>query len=346
MRIYCDGIFDLFHKGHLNHFKKIHKYFKEPIHLIVGIISDKIAIQYKRKPIFNENQRLKIIESILYVNEVFITDTLKLDEKFFSTYKIDFIIHAFNNPNDKNKQNNFFEYAMKINKFIEIDYNQGISTTEIINSYINPINLKKNNKIYETNLKWKEIWENKGFENTNDLYMLNEWENTLFNPEKLISTIIDILQIQNNEKIIEIGCGSGLLSTYLKNYDYMGIDYSITLVSKHIQLLQNTVINFSCTETIFKNNYFDYVIVNSTLEYLHSEEELNKTICEIERISKKGIYIANIRSKTRIIKEDKHKYDGEFIHFVIKKSYFHKLGYKIIDSLYDKERYDIYKIKY
>jgi cytidyltransferase-like protein len=47
MRIYCDGIFDLFHKGHLEHFKKIHQYFKVPIHLIVGIISDKVAINYK-----------------------------------------------------------------------------------------------------------------------------------------------------------------------------------------------------------------------------------------------------------------------------------------------------------
>ena len=61
MRIYCDGIFDLFHKGHLEHFKKIHQYFEVPIHLIVGIISDKIAINYKRKPVFNENKRLKII---------------------------------------------------------------------------------------------------------------------------------------------------------------------------------------------------------------------------------------------------------------------------------------------
>ena len=331
MRIYCDGIFDLFHKGHLEHFKKIHQYFEVPIHLIVGIISDKIAINYKRKPVFNENKRLKIIESILYVNETFITDTLILDESFFDKYKIDYIVHAFNDPSDKNKQTTFFEYAIKANKFIEIDYNIGTSTTKIIESYYGTEMIKKH--------------ENKGTENTSDLYLLNGWENTLFDPQKLIDKIINTLYINKDEKILEIGCGAGLLSIFLKDYDYFGLDYSITLVSKHIQLLENIVINFSCTDIIFKDNYFDYVIMNSTLEYLNSNEELNKTISEIERVTKKGIYIANILHKTRNIKIDKHKYDGEFSHFIINKEYFSNLGYKIIESLYDEDRYDVFKIK-
>ena len=331
MRIYCDGIFDLFHKGHLEHFKKIHQYIKIPIHLIVGIISDKIAINYKRKPVFNENKRLKIIESILYVNETFITDTLILDESFFDKYKIDYIVHAFNDPSDKNKQTTFFEYAIKANKFIEIDYNIGTSTTKIIESYYGTEMIKKH--------------ENKGTENTSDLYLLNGWENTLFDPQKLIDKIINTLYINKDEKILEIGCGAGLLSIFLKDYDYFGLDYSITLVSKHIQLLENIVINFSCTDIIFKDNYFDYVIMNSTLEYLNSNEELNKTISEIERVTKKGIYIANILHKTRNIKIDKHKYDGEFSHFIINKEYFSNLGYKIIESLYDEDRYDVFKIK-
>ena len=341
MRIYCDGIFDLFHKGHLEHFKKIHQYFKTPIHLIVGIISDKVAINYKRKPVFDENKRLKIIESILYVNETFITDTLILDESFFDKYNIDYIVHAFNDPSDKNKQTTFFEYAIKANKFIEIDYNVGTSTTKIIESYYGTEMIKK----HEKNLKWNEIWENKGSEDTSDLYMLNGWENTAFNPQKLITNIINTLYINKDEKILEIGCGAGLLSTFLKDYDYFGLDYSITLVSKHIQLLENIVINFSCTDIIFKDNYFDYVIINSTLEYLNSIDELNKTISEIERITKKGIYIANILHKTRTIKIDKHKYDGEFSHFIINKEYFSNLGYKIIESLYDEDRYDVFKIK-
>ena len=118
MRIYCDGIFDLFHSGHLNHFKKINDFYNEPIELIVGIISDKIAESYKRKPIINELHRLKMISSILYVHEAFITDMLILDLEFLSKYKIDYVVHSFNNSNDKNKQLEFFELPIKLNKFI------------------------------------------------------------------------------------------------------------------------------------------------------------------------------------------------------------------------------------
>ena len=170
MRIYCDGIFDLFHKGHLEHFKKIHQYFNEPIHLIVGVISDKVATNYKRTPIVNENKRLKIIDSLCYVSESFITDTLILDEEFCNKYNINYVVHAFNDPTDKNNQKTFFEYPINANKFIEIDYNTGISTSIIIEHYYENKLIKK----HENKLKWKEIWENKGNEDIKDLYLFGK----------------------------------------------------------------------------------------------------------------------------------------------------------------------------
>lgn len=342
IKIYCDGIFDLFHKGHLNHFKKIHSLFNEPIYLIVGIINDKISTDYKRNPIYNENQRYKMISSIIYVNEAIITDMLVIDENFLNKYKIDYVVHAFGDNNDKNKQNLFFEVPIKLNKFIEIPYNNEISTTELINKYL----IENNNNNIDENkfLNWNEIWEKRGNEDITDLYILNGWDETIFDPKLLIEKIINILNIQENEKIIEYGCGSGLLSLFLKKYNYYGLDYSTSLVLKHIKLLNNICFNFSSSEKIFKDNYFDYVIINSMLEYLTSIEELNKTILEIERISKKGIYIANIRKETRSSKISKNKYNGEYSHFIIQPEYFINLNYIICESLYDNQRYDVYKI--
>lgn len=68
IRIYIDGIFDLFHRGHLDVLRKAKEYRKNSV-LIVGIISDKNA-EYKRKPIFNDEDRYLIINSIKYVDEV------------------------------------------------------------------------------------------------------------------------------------------------------------------------------------------------------------------------------------------------------------------------------------
>ena len=76
------------------------------------------------------------------------------------------------------------------------------------------------------------------------------------------------------------------------------------------------------------------------LEYLKDNNELDNTINNIERITKKGIFIGSIRHKTRTIKEDKHIYNGVFTHFVIPKKYFKDRNYIIIDNLYSNERYD------
>jgi cytidyltransferase-like protein len=343
MRVYCDGIFDLFHSGHLKHLKKIHDLFHgEKVELIVGVISDNIAKSYKREPIMNQEQRLKILLSCIYVDDAFITDSLSISEEFLEKYNIDKVVHAFSDTNDKNKQNPYYEIPMKINKFIEIEYNhEEPTTTNVIDSYF--LGNKKIDKI--ENLKWKEIWENKGLENTEDLYLLSGWEDTNFNPESLVHNMVKILNIQKNDKIIEYGCGCGLLSTFLKEYEYYGLDYSASLVSKNINLLKNMVVNFNSTEVIFKDKYFDFVIINSMFEYLSSNEELVSTLNEIERISKNGIYIANIRKNTRSEKTMKHKYDGEFTHFIVDDTIFDKNNYIKIDSLYDENRYDVYKIK-
>ena len=345
MLIYCDGIFDLFHIGHLNHFRKIHSYFEMvygvKIQLLVGIISDNVAETYKRRPVLNEHQRFKMISSLVCVHDAIITDMLVIDEEFINTYKVDHIVHSFCNPDDKQNQHSFFEVPIRLNKFIEIPYNYGVSTTDIIDTYYTN---KPEKCIKAGKLDWKDIWVNKGNEETNDLYTLNGWESTNFDSQKLVSQIIRILNIQPNNKIMEYGCGAGLLSLYLKDYEYYGLDNSITLVSKHIKLLNNIVFNFDCTEVLFKSNYFDYVIINSMLEYLNSMEDVSKTIAEIERISIKGVYIANVRQETHVEKKSKHKYDGVYNHLTIQKEYFINRNYTIIDSLYDKERYDVYKI--
>jgi cytidyltransferase-like protein len=491
-RIYCDGIFDLFHLGHLNHFKNIHAFFDEPIYLIVGIISDIVATEYKRKPVVNEDHRFEMISAVLYVNETFITDMLVIDESFINTNNIDYVVHAFCNSSDKKCQNKCFECPIKLHKFIEIPYNVGISTTEIINSHftndlrissyclrvedtlasndrdarfdlrdrclrlryapeistafsaanppndsardvplrnltantewrpdfftpptsdsavlrnpatdphitplrgdesnistgLRPSGLEetpdslceaKREEVWfhstegghkhrmcesledclwteeekrmsfssERALSWKEIWEKKGSVQSDDLYILNGWEETAFDPNQLVEKMVLLLNIKSPAKIMEYGCGSGMLSLYLKDYKYYGLDYSTSLTVKHIKLLNNIVFNFSSTETIFKNKYFDYVIINSMLEYLSSVEDLEKTITEIERIAEKGIYIANIRQNTHIVKKNKHIYSGVFTHLTIDKHFFENLNYVVIDSLYDKDRYDAYKL--
>jgi len=129
--IYCDGIFDLFHHGHLQHIAKIHTLFEEPISLLVGVISDKVATEYKRVPKWDEHQRVSVLNACKYVTEAFVTDILVMNETFLEKYNIDYVVHAFTEE-DKVKQSAFFEVPIRMGKFIEMDYHVGVSTSQII----------------------------------------------------------------------------------------------------------------------------------------------------------------------------------------------------------------------
>lgn len=131
-RIYVDGIWDCYHAGHVLHFKHMKYLDNKNNHLIVGIISDEQATSYKRKPIYNENQRCILVESCKYVDEVIENAPLIVTKDFMDLHNIDLVCHGFFNDNDSNNQSEFFKIPIELGKFRKVQYNHGISTTEII----------------------------------------------------------------------------------------------------------------------------------------------------------------------------------------------------------------------
>ena len=143
--IYTDGIFDLFHRGHIEYLKACKNIFrnfegkweeeeerKEEVFLIVGIVNDKDATGYKRIPIYNENDRYEIIENIKCVDKIIKDAPLIITEDFMDLHKIDYVIHSFSNTNDEGAQDEFFKVPIKMGKFKKIQYYSSISTTDII----------------------------------------------------------------------------------------------------------------------------------------------------------------------------------------------------------------------
>ena len=131
MIIYTDGIFDLFHRGHIEFLNNIKKKYPNT-ELIVGIINDNDSTDYKRKPIYNEEDRYTIIENLKCVDRIIKDAPLIINEEFINNNKIDLIVHGFSNLEDSEKQNEFFKIPIKLNKFETLPYYSKISTTEII----------------------------------------------------------------------------------------------------------------------------------------------------------------------------------------------------------------------
>ena len=110
------------------------------------------------------------------------------------------------------------------------------------------------------------------------------------------------------------------------------------LINRNISLTQSKVINCEAIELPFKDNHFDYCFSVGVFEYFPTKEYAVKAIKEIERVTKKGIYIVNIRNKTHDVKQDKHKYEGDFQHIIYDHEDFTKHGYSVCDATYEIEK--------
>ena len=141
MRVFIDGIFDLFHIGHLKSFektitvaeqelKKTNK--NEKVELIVGVIGDNDALNYKRKPVIPGKDRKYIIESLSIVNKVIYPSPLIVSKQFLEDNNIDLVVHGFSNKNDFEKQKHHYQDIIDLGIFRYIEYYKDESTTNII----------------------------------------------------------------------------------------------------------------------------------------------------------------------------------------------------------------------
>ncbi len=70
---YAPGAFDMFHVGHLNLLRRARL---NCDYLIAGVVSDEVALQQKgRWPVVPQEERLEIVGSMRFVDEVFMEQT-------------------------------------------------------------------------------------------------------------------------------------------------------------------------------------------------------------------------------------------------------------------------------
>ena len=71
VRIYTDGVYDLFHPGHIEQLRQAKEAFPK-VHLIVGVCSDTDTLEVKKcLPIMNEIERVNMVKQCKYVDEVY-----------------------------------------------------------------------------------------------------------------------------------------------------------------------------------------------------------------------------------------------------------------------------------
>ena len=88
-KIITFGTFDLFHIGHLNILNRAKN---QGDYLIVGVSSDELNEKKGKKSIIPLKDRIEIVKSIQYVDEVFIEDSLELKDQYIKNCGADVLV--------------------------------------------------------------------------------------------------------------------------------------------------------------------------------------------------------------------------------------------------------------
>ena len=127
MRVYTCIVGDLFHAGHVSFLRQAKS---EGDYLIVGVCSDEECQTHKRRTIMNFRERIAVIESCRYVDEVVEAPPSVVDQEFMDQHQIDLIVHG--DDNNMKQLLHFYGPAIQQGKYKSIPYTEGVSTTEII----------------------------------------------------------------------------------------------------------------------------------------------------------------------------------------------------------------------
>ena len=133
-RCVVNGVFDLFHVGHVRLLRRAKEMFRE---VIVALDSDELVMQEKRKPIFSQEERLEIIKACRYVDDALIVDRSwgphayeeSAVNDFMEKYKIDAVFVA---ADDLEYVKYWFGHLYRQGKVVVVPRTQGISTTQVI----------------------------------------------------------------------------------------------------------------------------------------------------------------------------------------------------------------------
>lgn len=88
---YTTGVFDMFHIGHLNIFKRAKEQCE---YLIVGVSTDEVVETYKHKrPVIPFEERIAIVEAIRYVDKV-VPQTSMDKMEAYEALKFDALFHG------------------------------------------------------------------------------------------------------------------------------------------------------------------------------------------------------------------------------------------------------------
>jgi len=140
VRVYADGIYDLFHFGHARSLEQAKKSFPNT-YLLVGCCNDEVTHSLKGKTVMTDKERYESLRHCKWVDEVIPDAPWVLTQEFMDKHQIDYVAHdSLPYADASGAGKDVYEFVKSVGRFKETKRTEGISTSDIIMRIIKDYN--------------------------------------------------------------------------------------------------------------------------------------------------------------------------------------------------------------
>ncbi|KIV91433.1 hypothetical protein PV10_05974 [Exophiala mesophila] len=158
VRVYADGVFDLFHLGHMRQLQQAKTAFPDT-YLIVGVTGDAETHKRKGLTVLTGAERAETVRHCKWVDEVIPSCPWIVTPEFLAKHNIDYVAHD-DEPYGADEGDDIYAPIKREGKFLVTQRTEGVSTTGIITKIVRDYEkyiarqFKRGTSRQELNVSW------------------------------------------------------------------------------------------------------------------------------------------------------------------------------------------------